>query len=304
MVMKAGPAADVVGVRITHPEREMYPREGFTKHALASYYAHVAPWMLPHVAGRPLTIVRCPTGIGGGCFYMKHSKVWAPPALERVAIQEKTKVGDYLVANTDAALVSLAQMNVLEIHTWNSKVGSLEQPDRLVFDIDPGPDVPWPRVAAAARLIKQALDALDLASFPKTTGGRGLHVVVPLHPRASWQECLAFSRAVAERLEATDPSAFTTEFAKAGREDKLLIDYLRNNRTNTSVAAFSTRARPGATVSMPLGWRELTARLDPAQFTADDVLERLSRRRVDPWAAYWTCRQYLTPARLRAVGAR
>src|SRR4051812_24013133 len=163
--------SDVAGVRITHPDRVMFPDEGVTKVELARYYEGIADWIVPHVEGRPLTLVRCPTGPATGCFYMKHSKVWAPPALQRVTIQEKTKVGEYLVANSGAALVSLAQMDVLEIHTWNSRVGCIEQPDRLVLDIDPGPEVTWPEVIEAARLVRRVLEGVDLASFVKTTGG-------------------------------------------------------------------------------------------------------------------------------------
>jgi bifunctional non-homologous end joining protein LigD len=299
----AKPAAEVLGVRITHPDRVLYPGQGITKRALAEYFAAVAHRMVSHVEGRPLTIVRCPTGIASGCFYMKHSKVWAPPALQRVSIQEKTKVGEYLVANTAEGLVSLAQMDVLEVHTWNSRVGRLEQPDRLLIDIDPGPDVEWRQVVEAGRAVRRALESVELESFPKTTGGRGLHVVVPLTPSAGWEACLAFARALASRLEAADPALYTTEFAKAGRERKLLVDYLRNNRTNTSVASFSPRARDGAPVSVPLAWREVTTRLDPARLTMASVLERLGRRREDPWKSYWTCRQALTKSRLRAMGA-
>jgi bifunctional non-homologous end joining protein LigD len=294
----------VEGVRISHPDRFLYPEDAITKHALASYFAAIASRMLPHVEGRPLTLVRCPTGLAGGCFYMKHSKVWAPPALERVEIQEKTKIGTYLVANSAAALVSLAQMDVLEIHTWNSRMGRLEEPDRVVFDIDPGPEVTWPQVAAAGRAVRAALAALDLESFPKTTGGRGLHVVVPLVPSASWEDCLAFSRAVASRMEAADPGLYTTEFAKAGREHKLLIDYLRNNRTNTSVAAWSPRARPGAPISVPIAWRDVRPAFDPTRFSLPALVRRAALRTSDPWAGYWTCRQRLTAARLKAVGAR
>ncbi|MGH8638142.1 MAG: non-homologous end-joining DNA ligase, partial [Burkholderiales bacterium] len=244
------------------------------------------------VQGRALTLVRCPEGIGE-CFYMKHSKVWAPPGVRRVRIQEKTKVGEYLVADTTTALVGLAQMGVLEIHTWNSRVERVEQPDRLVLDIDPGEKATWAQVVEAARLIRQLLERADLESFPKTTGGRGLHVVVPLTPSADWDTGLAFARGLATEMERRDPDRYTTAFAKAGRERKLLIDYLRNNRTNTSVAAFSTRARPGATVSTPLRWTELKASLDPAVFTIETIEKRLSRLREDPWRGYWRCRQRL-----------
>jgi bifunctional non-homologous end joining protein LigD len=282
----------------------MYPEAGVTKIDLARYYERIADWIVPHVEGRPLTLVRCPTGLADGCFYMKHSKVWAPAALQRVNIQEKAKIGEYLVANSGAALASLVQMDVLEIHTWNSRVGRIEQPDRVVLDIDPGPEITWREVIDAARLVRRVLEGIGLASFVKTTGGRGLHVVVPLQPSVDWSACLAFSRGVAEAIVAHDSSRYTTRFAKAGRERKVLIDYLRNNRTNTSVAAYSMRARPHAPVSMPLTWAALNARITPETFTVKTVPARLARQRRDPWAAYWTCRQRLTSAMTRAFDAR
>jgi bifunctional non-homologous end joining protein LigD len=288
----AGSRPSVAGVPISHPDRVIYPELGISKLDVARYYERIADWMLPHVQGRALTLVRCPEGIGE-CFYMKHSKVWAPSGLRRVRIQEKTKVGEYLVADTAAALVGLAQMGVLEIHTWNSHVERVEQPDRLVLDVDPGEKATWDQVVDAARLIRQLLQRLDLDCFLKTTGGRGLHIVVPLTPSADWQTCLAFARSLAVEMERRDPARYTTAFAKAGRERKLLIDYLRNNRTNTSVAAFSTRARPGATISTPLRWTELKTSLDPAAFTIETIEKRLSRLREDPWKDYWQCRQRL-----------
>jgi bifunctional non-homologous end joining protein LigD len=257
---------------------------------------------VPHTRGRPLTLVRCPTGLSGGCFYMRHSGVWAPEALRRVRIQEKTKLGEYLVADSVAALVSLVQMDVLEIHTWNSRISSVEAPDRLVFDIDPGPDVTWPTIVEGARVVRDTLEAFDLESFLKTTGGRGLHVVVPIVPGPDWSECLTFARCLAELIARHDPGRFTTRFAKTGREDRILIDYLRNNRTNTSIAAFSMRARPGAPVSMPLSWKELAPRLRPDRFTVKTAARRLART-GDPWARYWKCRQRLTAAMRRAVQA-
>ena len=281
----------------------MYPGSGLTKLDLARYYEAVSRWVVPHTEARPLTLVRCPTGLSGGCFYMRHSNVWAPAALRRVRIREKTKIGEYLVADSLSAVVSLVQMDVLEIHTWNSRVGALERPDRLVFDIDPGPNVGWPQVVSAARLVREILTTVDLESFTKTTGGRGLHVVVPLTPSADWSECLAFARGIAEAITRHDPERYTARFAKAGRERKILIDYLRNNRTNTSIAAFSMRARPGAPVSMPLGWDTLSARLQPGRFTVRSVPRRLARLSRDPWEDYWRTRQHLTAAMRRAVRA-
>jgi bifunctional non-homologous end joining protein LigD len=283
----------VAGVSISHPDRVMYPDPSITKVAVAQFYERIAEWIVPHLRGRPLTLVRCPEGLRGECFYMKHSKVWAPPALRRVKIQEKTKIGDYLVADSIAAVVSLVQMDVLEIHTWNTCTDKVELPNRIVFDMDPGAHVPWDKVIDGARLVRRMLRTVDLESFPKTTGGKGLHVVVPLAPRADWRECLEFSRAVAEAIERHDPTLFTTAFAKAGRERKILIDYMRNNRTNTSVAAFSTRARAGAPISMTLKWEEVTPALDPAAWTIATAERRLSSLRRDPWRDYWSCKQRL-----------
>jgi bifunctional non-homologous end joining protein LigD len=191
-------------------------------------------------------------------------------------------------------------MGVLEVHTWNSCFAHIEQPDRVVIDIDRGPRVRWPAVVEAAREVRSLLEALDLESFVKTTGGRGLHVVVPLTPRADWSECLSFARALAECLERRDQTRYTTSFAKAGRGDKLLIDYLRNNRTNTSIAAYSTRAKPHASVSMPLSWSDLARVKAPDRFTMRSLSAEFAKRRSDPWKAYWTTKQTI---RSSAVGA-
>ncbi|HVL69331.1 MAG TPA: DNA ligase D [Vicinamibacterales bacterium] len=283
----ADPRPLVAGVPISHGERVLYPGTGLTKRRLAEYYERIADWIVPHVKGRPLTLVRCPEGIAGPCFYMKHSKVSAPEPLRRVSIQEKTKVGEYLIADTPQAVVSLVQMGILEIHTWNTRYERVELPDRIVFDIDPGARIAWKQVIAAGRLVRRLLDGAGLPSFPKTTGGRGLHVVVPLRPKADWKECLEFSRRIAVLLEEHDPELYTTAFAKAGRERKILIDYLRNNRTNTSIAAYSTRARAGAPVSTPLRWAELKADVEPARWTVEVVERRLAKLKEDPWRDYW-----------------
>jgi bifunctional non-homologous end joining protein LigD len=234
---------------------------------------------------------------------MKHSKVWAPSALRRVRIKEKTKLGEYLIADDLPALVGLVQMGVLEIHTWNSVFEDIERPNRLVFDLDPGDEIEWPAVVRAARMVRGALAALQLDSWVKTTGGRGLHVVVPLTPHADWSQCLEFSKALSERFEQAQPSLYTTAFAKAGRARKILIDYLRNNRTNTSIAAYSTRARTGAPVSVPLTWEELKTSLDPQAFTVRTLARRVEKLKSDPWAGYWKCRQKLTAQLIRALRA-
>jgi bifunctional non-homologous end joining protein LigD len=288
----------VSGVSISHPERLIYPELGISKIQLARYYASIAEWILPHIEGRPLTLVHCPAGVAAPCRYLKHAKQWGPSALRRVKIPEKTKVGEYLVADSIEAVVSLAQMGVVEIHTWNSKTGDLERPDRIVWDLDPGPQITWKEVIRAARHVRDILKTLGLASWVKTTGGRGLHVIAPVTPSRDWSECLALSRAVGELLERTEPQTYTTAFAKAGRERKILIDYLRNNRTNTSICAFSPRARPGAMISMPVDWTEL--KRGPGPWTLTSVPGRL-KRRADPWAGYWTSRQKVTSTMLSAL---
>jgi bifunctional non-homologous end joining protein LigD len=288
----------VLGVGISHPDRVVYPDAGLTKFDVARYYESVARWIVPHVAGRPLTLVHCPDGLNGPCHYLRHAKAWGPSALRRVRIREKTKIGEYLVADSAEAVVSLAQMGILEIHTWNSTTDRVEQPNRVIWDLDPGPEVGWPEIVRAARVVRSVLDLLGLQVWLKTTGGAGLHVVLPIEPVRDWSFCLEFARSVAMSIERSEPDAFTTAFAKHGREHKILIDYLRNNRTNTSVAAFSTRARAGAPVSMPVSWSEI-ARKRP-EYTVANARTRLSRR-SDPWREYWDCRQRVSERSFRAI---
>jgi bifunctional non-homologous end joining protein LigD len=295
----ASPRPAVAGIAISHPDRLIYPELGISKIDLARYYEAIAERVLPHVAGRPLTLVHCPAGITGPCLYMKHAKQWGPSALRRVRIQEKTKVGEYLVADSIEAVVALVQMGIVEIHTWNSTTDDLERPNRIIWDLDPGPDVKWPQVVTAARLVRAVIKTLGLASWVKTTGGRGLHVVVPITPARDWSECLTFAREVGEAIVRGDPGLYTTTFAKRGRERKILIDYLRNNRTNTSICAFSPRARPGARVSVPVDWRELS--IGPDRWTLMTVPHRLRRLRTDPWAGFWKTSQRLTGTSITAL---
>ena len=272
----------------------MFPELGISKLDVARYYEAIAPVMLPHLTGRPLTLVFCPTGVGEGCQYLRHTKVWGPKAIRRVKIQEKTKVGEYMVVDSVEGLVSLAQMNVLEIHTWNSVIERVEHPDRIVLDLDPGRDVAWPQVIAAAKRLRSILATLDLTAWIKTTGGRGLHLVIPVVPEHDWSQCLEFARAIATLMTEYDPERYTTDFRKSGRDRKILIDYLRNNRTNTSICAFSVRTRELAPVSMPISWADLKVSLKPERFTLHTAAEHVRRRRADPWRDYWTTKQRLT----------
>ncbi|MGC3997759.1 MAG: DNA ligase D [Anaeromyxobacter sp.] len=300
---RAEQPAVVAGVRISSPDRVIFPEPGITKRDLARYYEAVSGAMVPHLAGRPLTLVQCPTGLAGGCRYLRHARAWAPAPVRRVRIREKRKMGEYLVVDGAAALVTLAQLDVVELHTWNATADRLELPDRLVIDLDPGPEVPFSEVMAAARLVRGALGALGLAAFVKTTGGSGLHLVVPLLPVLGWDACLSFARGLCATVARHAPRVFTVAFARRGRERKILLDYLRNSRASTSVAAFSARVRADATVSVPLAWDELTRALRPDRFTVRSVPRRLAALRADPWAGYRAAARALDVARLAAVGA-
>lgn len=289
----ANAEASVAGVRLTHPDRVLYPAQGLTKRALALFYESIAEWILPDLRDRPTTLLRCPEGLRKECFYQKHVPAGAPAALRRVSIQEKTKVADYLVIDDLAGLVSLVQIGILEIHTWNSRAGRLEEPDRLVFDLDPAPGLAWRRVIEAAGRVRAWLREDGLESFVKTTGGKGLHVVAPLSPGAAWDACGAYARVVADGIVREEPGAYTANMSKAARPGKVFIDYLRNLRGATSVAAYSPRAREAAPVATPLDWNELKESLRPDRFTILSVPRRLAGLRADPWRPYSTLRQAL-----------
>ena len=301
----------VEGVSISHADRVLFPAAAGTKLDLARYYAAMASWMVPHVVDRPLTLVHCPKGVPRGgarkgvdCVFMKHAKVWGPTALRRVRIREKTKVGEYLIADSATALVGLAQMDVLEIHTWNSRFADVERPDRIVIDLDPGERVSWPDVVDAARLVRSLLRVLDLRCFVKTTGGRGLHVVVPLEPSADWSACLEFARAFALSLVRRKPATFTERFAKLGREDRILVDYLRNAEGATAIAPYSLRAKKNAPVSMPIAWDELKRDVRFDCFNVRNAAARLKKQKRDPWAEFLDVEQAITPQMMRSVGMK
>ncbi len=284
---------DLLGVRLTHPDRVYYPDLGFTKLDLALYYVAIADVVLPYLEGRPLTLVRCPDGITGETFYQKRAGFWTPPQVRRFAVPEKGE--EHLFVDSVPGLVALAQAGILEIHPWNSRVATLEQPDQVIFDLDPDEALPFSRVTAAARRVRALLSERGLESFVKTTGGKGLHVCVPLAPERGWQELEEFTRAVALRLARDEPKTFTANMAKAQRKGKVFVDYLRNVRGANAVGAFSTRARAGAPVSVPVDWDELDRLSGPADFTVAEVPLRVLAHgpdhALDPWARYGTLRQ-------------
>ncbi len=286
------------GVRLTHADRVLYPGEGLTKLDLARYYADVAQWALPHLAHRVLSLVRAPSGVGGELFYQKHAGIAVPEAVQRVEVD-----GEVQLAIEDlAGLLSLVQIGVLEIHPWGSTVDKLETPDRITFDLDPDEGLPWQRVTAAALDIREVLAGVGLESFVKTTGGKGLHVVVPLVPRLNWNEIKAFTKAIVEDMAARHPERYTANQLKRMRRGRIYLDYLRNSRGATAVGAYSTRARPGATVSTPLFWDEVEAGLRPEDLTVATIPARLASLKSDPWAEIGKLRQSISAAARRKYG--
>jgi bifunctional non-homologous end joining protein LigD len=291
----------VAGVTLSHPDRILYPNEGLTKLDVARYYESVAPWILPHLRERPLTLVRCPRGQEQECFFQKHINETLPKNVKRVDIEQSDGgVEPYMIANDIGAVIGLVQLGVLEFHTWGATRTNLKAPDRMIFDLDPDPELPWSRVVEAARLTRELLAEVGLISFLKTTGGKGLHVVVPLARSQTWDEVKGFSRAIAQHMAATIPQRFTANMSKSSRGRKIFIDYLRNGEGATAVAAFSTRARSGAPISMPLHWDELSADVRSDQFNVLNVHKRLEGLRSDPWQEYPRHKQRITTEMKRA----
>ncbi len=286
---------DVAGVRLSHPERVLYPEQGLTKMDLARYYEAAAARMLPHMARRPFSLVRCPEGQAGSCFYQKHWSGPLPPGVRTVTIREtRGAVREYTWVKDARGLVGLVQHGVLEFHVWGSRADRVDRPDRIVFDLDPAPGVAWGRVREAARELRERLAHSGLDTWIKVTGGKGLHVVAPIERRVSWREVSAFARALAYRMSADSPDRFLAQAGKAERAGRIFVDWLRNTRGATWIAPWSTRARAGAPVSVPFPWDELGRIRSGHQFGIRQALARA--RRSDPWAGMLETRQRL-PAR-------
>ncbi|MFA6044069.1 MAG: DNA ligase D [Phycisphaerales bacterium] len=292
----AKPDAAPAGVHITHPERVLYPDSGITKLDVARYYEQVAEHLLPFVASRPLSAVRCPSGIAGQCFFQKHvGETFAEP-VHSMRVKEGSGYADYITVDSAAGLLTLIQFGVLELHPWGSTKEHLEFPDTLTLDLDPGEGTPFSAVKEAALRVRERLESLKLAAFLKPSGGKGLHVVVPLEPDVPWDEAKAFCAALAAHLVAQEPIKYIATASKALRRGKVFIDHLRNSRGATSVAPYSTRARPGAPVAVPLAWSELSRLKSASQFNIDSVLRRLATSKSDPWKDFESSRRSLRRA--------
>lgn len=284
MARRATPAAaqSIAGVRVTHPDRVLWPAEGLTKRDLAQHFVAAAAPLLGWIGDRPVSIVRMPEGIGGPRFFQRHPSPGMAEEIRRIAVPGWTRPG--IRVDSVAGLVALAQQAVVELHPWGAPEADLEHPDRLVLDLDPDEALPFARVAEAALALRARLGAAGLVPFCRTTGGRGLHVVAPLMPGAGWDAAKAFARHLCEAQAAAAPDLYTTAAAKRQRRGRIFLDILRNDRAASSVANWSPRARPGATFAAPLAWEEVTPALDPLAFTLRTAPARLAR--PDPWAGF------------------
>jgi bifunctional non-homologous end joining protein LigD len=289
------------GVRLTHPDRILYPGTTLTKLDVARYYAAVSDWALPHLSRRLLTLVRSPA-VGQKTFYQKHIGDEAPAAIKRFELKDGAEPEIYPYIEDLPGLIGLVQMGVLEIHPWGSRIEKLETPDRVTMDLDPDEGLPWERVTEAAIDVREALLGIGLKSFAKTTGGKGLHVVIPLTPKLGWDDVKTFAKWVADSFVAQRPEDFTANMAKKARQGRIYIDYLRNGRGATAVGAYSPRSRTSAPVSTPLFWEDVEQGVRPESFTVETVPNRLAALGADPWAEMGKLRQSIGAAVRRQVG--
>jgi bifunctional non-homologous end joining protein LigD len=294
---------NVRGIALSSPDRLVYPELGISKLELAHYYEAAGDWLLPHFRGRPLTVVRCPDDYRR-CFYQKH--IEDKPIydkLQRVPFKERSGTGYYPSVDSIDGVLQLVQLGAVEFHAMGCRRDRLDEPDKFTIDLDPGPSVKWSRIVRAAQLVREMLREIGLTSFVKTTGGKGLHVVVPLQRRRGWDDVLEFTRALAGKLVEAAPREYTIAVAKAKRRDRILIDYLRNARGSIAVEAYSARARETASVSTPLDWDELTPSLKPESLNVRTVPKRLASLAADPWSGYATVRQSITSSMMARAGA-
>lgn len=283
----------IAGVTLTHPDRVAFPGQGLTKLDLAVFTEKMADRSLPYIAGRPLTLVRCPRGQGKDCFFQKHLTGSVPDVVSHVDIKEKSSTKKYPVVKDLPGLISLVQIGVLEIHPWLARADRVERPDQVVFDLDPGENTAWKSVMEAAILLRDELTKLSLQTFVRVTGGKGLHIVIPIVRGNSWDDTKKFAKHLAKKVAGLYPALLTIHPSKAKRKGKVFIDYLRNSRGATAVASYSTRARPGAPVATPIRWEEVSTKLRPDQYTVKNIFRRLSSLKDDPWRDFLSARQSL-----------
>ncbi|MFL9710532.1 DNA ligase D [Methylobacillus sp. Pita1] len=286
-------ATEVAGIRLSNPGKILFAEDGFTKLDIARHYAAVEKWILPYLHNRPISIVRCPDGYNHHCFFQKHVTQGNHHHLQSVQLDSKGGQSEYFMANTLPAVVELVQLGVLELHSWGSRYPHTSLADRLIFDLDPDPGLPWERVTEAALLLRGLLEELDLACFVKTTGGKGLHVEVPIKAEHPWDAVKEFTHGIARHIETQIPERFTASLSKKKREGRIFIDYLRNSAGATAVVPYSTRAKAGAPVATPLAWDEVRPDIHADAFNINNIGERLAQLKADPWEGYLGHRQRL-----------
>jgi bifunctional non-homologous end joining protein LigD len=297
---KSGESNDL-GVRLTSPDKVLWPEAGITKHDLAEYYAKHAKLILPHLKDRPLSLVRCPEGREGECFFQKHTNPSTPDVIETVPIREKDgSTAQYLVVRTKEALIATAQIGAMELHVWGSRADKIENPERLVFDLDPDEGLDFADVRSAAAEVRDVLDSLGLKSFALLTGGKGVHVIAPIARRNDWTEVKAFCHGLAGKLAAASPRRYVATMAKKKRTGRIFIDYLRNERGSTAIVPYSLRRRPNAPVATPVTWQELKTIKSADAFTLATIDKRL-KAKPDPWKGYFALKQSLSQAAIKAV---
>ncbi|MFT4058142.1 MAG: non-homologous end-joining DNA ligase [Legionella sp.] len=277
---------------LSHPDKVLYPEDNITKEDLLIYYDAVSDYMLPFISLRPLTLVRCPSHYGE-CFYQRHYNKATPKALHSIEVKGEKEVEQYIYLSNKEGLLSLVQMGVLEIHPWGSTIEHLEQPDILIFDLDPAPNVSWSKVVASALEVRDYLAQYHLKSFIKSTGGKGLHIVVPIKPEYDWEDIKKFTHVFVQFLEKLKPDKYLSTMTKSKRTGKIFVDYLRNQRTATAIGVYSTRARIHAPVSTPLAWEELSKHHEDNTYTIKTLPNRLHQLKEDPWHDFWSIKQSL-----------
>ena len=295
---KAG--TTVAGVPLSSKERILYPEQGFTKLALAEYYEAIADWILPHIKHRPLSLVRCPDGYQKTCFFQKHPGPGMSKSIPRLMIEEKNGEEPYLYIDKLSDMIHLVQLGTLEFHVWGSTLEDIEHPDRLVFDLDPSPEVAFRETRRVAKALRRRLSDLGLNSFVRTTGGKGLHVVVPIKPEKDWDEVKAFCHSVT-KVQARNDAMVTSVMSKRQRKGRIFMDYLRNGRGATAISSYSLRARAGAPVAVPIRWDEVDASLRPDRYTIENLRRRLAALKQDPWHDFEAARRKLSDKLIAAA---
>jgi bifunctional non-homologous end joining protein LigD len=291
------------GITLSSPDKVLYPDVGLTKLDLAKYYEIVAPHILPYVVKRPISLVRCPEGLGKETFFQRHGMKGMNKAIKEIPIPGGETKKDYLYISGEAGLIALVQLGVLEIHDWGVSLNHVSEPDRIVFDLDPDEGLELATLKAAAVEVREFLTDLGLTSFLKSTGGKGLHIVAPIAPKRGWDEVKPFCKAIADALVTARPDRYTANPLKRTREGKIFVDYLRNQRGSSAIVVYSTRAKEGAPVACPLRWDELKALRSASPYTVKTLPVRLKKLSKDPWEGYFKLRQSITAKAMKAVGS-